>query len=96
MYLYSIQDFDQKVNTSAAGPTINNHITQPGAHVRTYIVDHSRVERVWTFAQSYNLPMYRKRIQMMGHTYIEYVIEVPDTEISTSLLLAYSEYLQLV
>lgn len=33
-----------------------------------YSVQPSRVERVWDFAQSNNLPMYRKRIQRVGHT----------------------------
>ena len=61
-----------------------------------YTVESSRVERVWDFAQYNNLPMYRKRIQRVGHTHIQYVIEVPDSKINTCLLLAHSEYLKLV
>ena len=61
-----------------------------------YMIETSRVERVWDFAQYNNLPMYRKRIQRVGHTHIQYVIEVPDTHIHTRLLLEHSEYLTLV
>jgi hypothetical protein len=61
-----------------------------------YTVESSRVDRVWLFAQLNNLPMYRKRLQRVGHTHIQYVIEVPDSKINTCLLLAHSEYLELV
>jgi hypothetical protein len=61
-----------------------------------YTVESSRVDRVWDFAQLNDLPMYRKRIQRVGHTHIQYVIEVPDSKINTCLLLAHSEYLELV
>jgi hypothetical protein len=40
--------------------------------------------------------MYRKRIQRVGHTHVQYVIEVPNTKINTRLLLEHSEYLELV
>jgi hypothetical protein len=64
--------------------------------VLLYTVDASRVERVWDFAQYNDLPMYRKRIQRVGHTDIRYVIEVPDSKLNTRLLLEHSEYLELV
>jgi hypothetical protein len=61
-----------------------------------YTVESSRVERVWDFAQYNDLAMYRKRIQRVGHTHVQYVIEVPNTKINTRLLLEHSEYLELV
>ena len=61
-----------------------------------YTVESARVERVWDFAQYNRLPMYRKRIQRVGHTHIQYVIEVPDTSIHTRLMLEHAEYLKLV
>ena len=60
------------------------------------MIDASRVERVWDFAQYYDCAMYRKRIQRVGHTHIQYVIEVPDSKLNTRLLLEHSEYLTLV
>jgi hypothetical protein len=64
--------------------------------VRMYMIESSRVDRVWDFAQYHNLAMYRKRIQRVGHTHIQYVIEVPDSSLHTRLLLEHSEYLELV
>ena len=61
-----------------------------------YTVHSSRVERVWDFAQYNDLPMYRKRIQRVGHTHIQYVIEVPNSVINTRLLLEHSDYLELL
>lgn len=61
-----------------------------------YCVHSSRVERVWDFAQYYDLAMYRKRIGLKGHQHIRYVIEVPDSKLNTRLLLEHSEYLTLV
>ena len=61
-----------------------------------YAVHSSRVERVWDFAQYYDLAMYRKRVHCMGHQHIHYVIEVPDTGVHSRLLLEHSQYLTLV
>jgi hypothetical protein len=61
-----------------------------------YAVERSRVERVWDFAQYNRLAMYRKRIQRVGHTHIQYVIEVPDTAVHTRLLLEHAQYLEIV
>lgn len=60
-----------------------------------YRIKSSRVERIWEFAQWHGLPMYRKRVSIMGHSHIQYVIEVPDSKLNTRLLLEHSEYLEL-
>lgn len=59
-----------------------------------YMIESSRVERVWDFAQYYDLPMYRRRIPRVGHSHIQYVVEVADPKILTRLLLEHSEYLE--
>lgn len=64
--------------------------------MRTYRIHSSRVDRVWDFAQYYNLAMYRQRVMIMGHRHIQYVVEVPDSVVNTRLLLEHSEYLELV
>jgi hypothetical protein len=61
-----------------------------------YMIDSRRVDAIWDFAQYNRLPMYRKRIQRVGHTHIQYVIEVPDTAVHSRLLLEHSQYLELV
>jgi hypothetical protein len=64
--------------------------------VLLYRIKASRVERCWEFAQWHHLAMYRTRFTMAGHSHIQYVIEVPNCQINTRLLLEHSEYLELV
>lgn len=62
----------------------------------TYRIRSERVERVWDYAQYYDLAMYRQRVEICGHQYIQYVIEVPNTAINTRLVLEHGEYLEIV